>query len=76
MSSRGADASVAPSSLAALSCSVVTDRSWGFAGMTGFGLSESDKNSGNGYNPQFRTFFLAITIRAGLLCTNGPDSCR
>lgn len=28
------DASVAPDSIAALSCSVVTDRSWLFAGMT------------------------------------------
>ncbi len=34
MNPAGRDASVAPESIAALSCSVVTDRSWWFAGMT------------------------------------------
>ena len=34
MSPAGRDASVAPDSIAALSCSVVTDRSWMFAGTT------------------------------------------
>ena len=34
MNPAGRDASVAPDSIAALSCSVVTDRSWWFAGMT------------------------------------------
>ncbi len=38
MNPAGRDASVAPDSIAALSCSVVTDRSCWFAGMTGHKL--------------------------------------
>ena len=34
MNPAGRDASVAPDSIAPFSCSVVTDRSWWFAGMT------------------------------------------
>jgi len=50
MNPAGRDASVAPDSIPALSCSVVTDRSWGFAGMA---LSPPTNRSG----------FLAFVIK-------------
>ena len=46
MNPAGRDASVAPDSIAALSCSVVTDRSWLFAGMT---VADSRASSTLGY---------------------------
>jgi hypothetical protein len=61
MNLAGRDASVAPDSIGALSCSVVTGRSWLFAGMTEITLvtvSVPDSLSGMAEG----TMFLATTL--------------
>ncbi len=72
MNPAGRDASVAPDSIAALSCSVATGRSWLFAGMTEITpvtVSVPDSLSGMAEE----TMFLATTLNNWML-EYGPDT--
>jgi hypothetical protein len=66
------DASVAPDSIAALSCSVVTDKSWLFAGMIPRSAGHDPASRGAG----LRCNFKSARIRSPLHERGDQDSNR